>query len=76
VQAIVEDTALLYTNVEQLADRGNFFRAFAEHSQTVITERMERFDTLCSIISPTFLQLSKGNALLHQAIQWKLQQMQ
>ncbi|MFF2886002.1 MerR family transcriptional regulator [Paenibacillus sp. NPDC057967] len=75
VQAIVEDTAMLYTNVEQSANKEDFFRYFAEHSQSALTERMERFDTLCSIISPTFLQFSKGNVLLHQAIRWKLQQM-
>jgi len=74
VQAIVEDTARLYSNAEQSADIEEVFLLFAQYSQTPVTKRLERFDTLCSIISPTFLQFSKGNKLLHQAIQWKLHQ--
>ncbi|OBZ14999.1 hypothetical protein A8L34_14055 [Bacillus sp. FJAT-27264] len=75
VQAIVQDVALLYTNSGKSSSLEDFFRYFAENS-LALTERMERFDTLCSIISPKSRQFSKGNVLLLQAIPYKLQQMQ
>ncbi|RAV19283.1 MerR family transcriptional regulator [Paenibacillus contaminans] len=75
VQAIVEDTAMLYANPGQSVDKEDFFRYFAKYSQTIRTERIERFNTLCSILSPKFRQFSKGNLLLLQGIQWKLEHM-
>ncbi|SMF75774.1 DNA-binding transcriptional regulator, MerR family [Paenibacillus uliginis N3/975] len=75
VQAIVEDMAMLYENSEQSMGKKDFFRIFAKHSLNPTTERIERFITLCSILSPQFHMLSKGNHLLLQGIQWKLEHM-
>ncbi|MFD0713053.1 MerR family transcriptional regulator [Paenibacillus sp. GCM10027626] len=75
VQAIVEDTAMLYANLEQSANQEDFFRYFAKYSQRTRSERIERFNTLCSILSPKYRQFAKGNLLLLQGIQWKLEHM-
>ncbi|WP_227793329.1 MerR family transcriptional regulator [Paenibacillus guangzhouensis] len=74
VQAIVEDTALLYANAGQSASQEDFFRYFAAYSQQPRTERIERFNALCSILSPKYRLFAKGNDLLLQGIQWKLEQ--
>ncbi|WP_231392039.1 MULTISPECIES: MerR family transcriptional regulator [unclassified Paenibacillus] len=75
VQAIVEDTAMLYANSEQSVDQEEFFRYFAEYSQRTRSERIERFNTLCSLLSPKFRLFSQGNLLLLQGIKWRLEQM-
>ncbi|MCE5172717.1 MerR family transcriptional regulator [Paenibacillus profundus] len=75
VQTIVEDTAMLYANSDQSINKEEFFRYFAEYAQNPRTERIERFNTLCSILSPKFRSFSKGNTLLLQGIQWKLEHM-
>lgn len=75
VQAIVEDTAMLYADSKQSTHREDFFRYFAEYTQSTKTERIERFTTLCSILSPEFHFFSKGNTLLLEGIQWKLEHM-
>jgi len=76
VQTIVEDTAMLHASSEQATNKEDFFRYFATHSRPIGLERIERFETLCSILSPKFRQFQKGNQLLLQGIQWKLAQMQ
>nr|WP_019419847.1 MerR family transcriptional regulator [Paenibacillus sp. OSY-SE] len=76
VQAIVEDSAMLYANSEQSANKEEFFRYIAEYFQRTKTKRLERCNTLCSIISPQYHLLSKGGLLLYQGIQWKLKHMQ
>jgi DNA-binding transcriptional MerR regulator len=75
VQAIVEDTAMLYASSGQSANQEQFFRYFAEYSQKPRTERIERFNTLCSILSPKYRLFAKGNELLLQGIEWKVRQM-
>jgi DNA-binding transcriptional MerR regulator len=75
VQAIVEDTAMLYASSGQSANQEDFFRYFAAYSQHPRTERIERFNTLCSILSPKYRLFAKGNELLLQGIQWKLKQL-
>lgn len=75
VQAIVEDTAMLYASSGQSTSQADFFRYFAEYSQRPRTERIERFNTLCSLLSPKYRLFAKGNALLLQGIQWRLKQL-
>ncbi|MFW5435769.1 MerR family transcriptional regulator [Paenibacillus apiarius] len=60
---------------EQSINKEGFFRYFAECAQHSRTERIERFNTLCSILSPKFRLFSKGNTLLPQGIPWKLEHM-
>ncbi|WP_228101472.1 MerR family transcriptional regulator [Paenibacillus donghaensis] len=76
VQTIVDDMAMLYANSEQLNPKEDFCRYFAEYFQTIQTKHLERCNTLCSIISPQYHQLSKGSLLLYQGVQWKLQHRQ
>lgn len=52
VQAIVEDTAMLYANSEQAGSKGSAFSHFAKYTQNTATERTLRFNQLCSILSP------------------------
>jgi DNA-binding transcriptional MerR regulator len=75
VQKIVEDTAMLYSSSGQSVSHEDFFRYFAEYSQHPRTERIERFNTLCSTLSPKYRLFAKGNELLLQGIQWKLKQL-
>ena len=76
VQAIVEDMVMLCANSEQSINKEDSLRSFAEYAQRTRTKRLERCNTLCSILSPQFHLLAKGNLLLFQGIQWKLEHMQ
>lgn len=73
VQTLVDDMAMLYANSEQLPLAEDFFLYFAKCFQKMKTKPLERCDTLCSIISPQYHQLSKGGLLLYQGIHWRLQ---
>ncbi|MFD0713051.1 MerR family transcriptional regulator [Paenibacillus sp. GCM10027626] len=75
VQAIVEEMIMLYANSEQAVDKEAFIRSFAEYAQKTRTPLLERCNTLCSILSPQFNLLSKGNLVLFQSLQRKLEQM-
>jgi DNA-binding transcriptional MerR regulator len=76
VQTIVDDMAMLYANSELLDPNEDFFHYFVEYFQRTQTKRLERCNTLCSIISPQFHLLSKGSHLLFQGIEWKLEHIQ
>ncbi len=71
VQAIVEEMIMLYANSEQAYNKEAFLRSFAEYAQKTRTPLLERCNTLCSIISPQFNLLSKGNLVLFQSLQRK-----
>ncbi|MEK5485142.1 MerR family transcriptional regulator [Lysinibacillus sp. FSL M8-0355] len=73
VQNIVDDMAMLFANSEQLGPKGDFFHLFVKYCESTQTKHLERCNTLCAIISPQYHQLYKGNQLLNQGIQWKLQ---
>lgn len=75
VQSIVESTALLYADSEQSMNKEDFFRYFAEYAKSPNTERVERFNTLCAMLSPEYRLFSKGNTLLLQGIEWRLEHM-
>ncbi|RAV11718.1 MerR family transcriptional regulator [Paenibacillus contaminans] len=76
VQAIVEEMIMLYANSKQAFNKEDFLRSFAEYAQKTRTPLLERCNTLCSIISPHFNLLSKGNLVLFQSLQRKLEQME
>ena len=73
VQAIVDDTARLYANSEQLDNKEDYFHYFVKYIQRTKTKRLERCETLCAILSPQYYQLSKANQLLFQGIEWRLE---
>ncbi|MGM7637206.1 MerR family transcriptional regulator [Bacillus sp. Hm123] len=73
VQSIVEDMAMLFANSEQLGPKEEFFHRFVEYCESTRTKPLERCNTLCAIISPQYHQLYKGNLLLYQGVQWRLQ---
>lgn len=75
VQAIVEDMIMLYANTEQAFNKEDFIRSFAEYVQQTRAPLLERCNTLCSIISPSFHLLAKGNLVLYQSLQLKLEQL-
>ncbi|WP_241774526.1 MULTISPECIES: MerR family transcriptional regulator [Lysinibacillus] len=76
VQTIIDDTARLYANSQQLDNKEDHFRYFAEYIQKTKTKRLERCETLCAILSPQYYQLSKANQLLFQGIEWRLEHME
>ncbi|MCU6712137.1 MerR family transcriptional regulator [Paenibacillus sp. J5C_2022] len=73
VQSIVDDMVRLYASSEEQGAQEEFFYRFAEYCESTQTEHLERCNTLCAIISPQYHQLYRGNSLLYQGVQWRLQ---
>jgi DNA-binding transcriptional MerR regulator len=74
VQAIVEDFVMMYAGPEQFRDKAAFFRQYAQYMRTAPTKRIERFNKLCLLLNPKWDVIVRGNALLMQGLQWKLEQ--
>ncbi len=64
---------MMYANSEQSNDKSKFFCEFAQYVLNSVTERIERFNKLCSILNPKWRLIHNGNALLLQGMQWKLE---
>ncbi|MNC47796.1 hypothetical protein D3C75_968780 [compost metagenome] len=69
VQSLTKDFLLLYANVEQLQHPDEFILKQAQHLLNAMTERILRFNKLCTIVNPEWQDISSGMELLMQGMQ-------
>ncbi|OBZ14344.1 MerR family transcriptional regulator [Bacillus sp. FJAT-27264] len=72
VQAIIKESFSLYGNVEQTIYNEDFLKSYIEHARQARTPLIERFNRLCSIMSPQLNLFSEGNLVFFQNLQRKM----
>ncbi|MFF0825367.1 MerR family transcriptional regulator [Brevibacillus sp. NPDC003359] len=73
VQGIVQDYASLILHKERSQGTREGFQQFADYLFQTVTVSTERFETLCSLLSPEWKALIEANALLFRGVQWRLE---
>lgn len=75
VQSIVWDFVMMYGSSEQSSNQTDFFRNQSRYMLNSVTERILRFNKLCSILNPEWAQLVECIELLQRGMRWRLQQL-
>lgn len=75
VQSIVWDFVMMYGSSEHSSNPEDFFHKQSQYMLDSVTERILRFNKLCSILNPEWGQLVECMELLQRGMRWRLQQL-
>lgn len=75
VQTIVQDFVMMYASSEQVGDGEAFFRKQARYMLNSVTERILRFNKLCTILNPESSVIVDGVGLLMEGMRHRLEQL-